>query len=66
MQVSTTLVSMTDEATVKHNVDATTHQLTEHETCVRDYIVQNYLIPVRVKHWEGIEVEKYRRKIAKY
>ena len=65
IQVSTTLVSMLDETTVRKNVDAAINPLTEHETSVRDYIIQKYFKAVECRHWEGVEVEKYQTKMKK-
>lgn len=62
-QVSTTLVSMNDEKTLYKNLQAALDPLTEHEICVRDHILQTYFTPMRVKHWEGVEVAKYREKL---
>ena len=62
-QVSTTLVSMIDATTVEKNVDATLNPLTKHELDVQDHIVKNYFTPIKQKHWEGVEVEKYRKKV---
>lgn len=66
MQVSTTLVSMTDEDMLAKNLKAASNPLTEHEAKVRDYILHMYFGPVRVKHWEGVEVAQYRREMRKY
>ena len=56
---------MHDDVTVTKNVDATLNLLTEHEADVRDYIMMKYFVPIKQKHWEGVEVEKYWQRIAK-
>ena len=64
VQVSTTLVSMGDDVTVIKNVGATLDSLTKHEAHIRDHIMKKYFAPVKQKHWEGIEVEKYKQKLT--
>lgn len=63
MQVSTTLVSMTDEHMLAKNLKAALNPLTEHEAKVRDYILHKYFSPVGVNHWEGVEVAQYRKEM---
>ena len=65
VQVSTTLVSMNDEEILHENLQAALNPLTEHEASVRDYILQTYFTPLKVKHWEGVEVAKYREELNK-
>lgn len=54
---------MIDAITVEQNVAAALKPLTAHELDVQDYIVKKYFFPIEQKHWEGIEVEKYMKKI---
>lgn len=56
---------MTDEELLHKNLEAALNPLTEHETYVRDYILQTYFTPLKVKHWEGVEVSKYQDFIKK-
>ena len=62
-QVSTTLVSMNEEEVLLKNLKAALNRLTEHEANVRDYILHNFFDSVGVKHWEGVEVAKYREEM---
>ena len=66
LQVSTTLVSMNDDVTVRKNIDATLNPLTTHEAHIRDYIIKKYFAPLKQKHWEGAEVKKYQQKLMQY
>lgn len=65
MQVSTTLVSMTDEHMLAKNLRAALNPLTEHEAQVRDYILHKYFGPVGIKHWEGVEIAQYQKEMRK-
>ena len=59
MQVSTTLVSMTDEAMVRANCNAVLLPLTDKEQEVKAYIEERFFKPLKIRHWEGKEVEEY-------
>ena len=64
-QVSTTLVSMTDEETLEKNIKAALNPLGAREAKIKDFIMQHYFLPLKVKHWEGVEIAKYRHKLQK-
>jgi hypothetical protein len=55
---------MNEEETVIKNVDAALNQLTDHEAHVRDHIMHEYFAPLKIKHWEGLEVEKYQQNMS--
>ena len=65
LQVSTTLVSMNDEDTLEKNLQAALNPLGSREVKVRDYIMQHYFLPLKVKHWEGVEITAYKNKMQK-
>ena len=66
IQITTTLVSMNDDVTVRKNIAATLNPLTKHEAHVRDCIIKKYFSPLKQKHWEGVEVEKYQKQLMQY
>ena len=55
---------MTTKAMVDSNIEAACLPLTEKEAEVRDYIKKTYFDPLKSKHWEGVELEKYRKEIV--
>ena len=56
---------MNEEETLAKNMDAALNSLKEHEMQVRDYIMNKYFAPVEVKHWEGVELTKFREEMNK-
>ena len=59
LQVTTTLVSMSDTAMVDTNVDAVLRPLTEKEKEVQEEIERRFFKPLPQKHWEGVELREY-------
>ncbi|KAL5457400.1 hypothetical protein EMCRGX_G034652 [Ephydatia muelleri] len=62
-EVTTTLVSMITKTMVDSNIEASCLPLTKKEAEVRDYIKRAFFDPLNFKHWEGIELERYRKTI---
>lgn len=54
---------MIDSALIDKNLDAALQPLTDKELEVREIILERFFRPLKVKHWEGREVENYWRKI---
>ncbi|CAI8030368.1 L-galactose dehydrogenase [Geodia barretti] len=65
-EITTTLVSMNDDVTVGNNIAATLNPLTKHEAHVRDCIIKKYFSPLKQRHWEGVEVEKYKKQLMQH
>ena len=59
-QVSTTLVSMNDLEIMDRILMAALNPLTEKEARVRSEIMHKYFNPLPFKHWEGVELAKYK------
>lgn len=56
---------MNEEETLAKNLNAVLNSLKGHEVQVRDYIVNKYFAPVKVKHWEGVELTKFQEEMNK-
>ena len=57
---------MNDDVTVGNNIAATLNPLTKHEAHVRDCIIKKYFSPLKQRHWEGVEVEKYKKQLMQH
>ena len=44
-------------------MDAVCRPLTEREREVKDYIMKHFFEPLKQKHWEGVEIQEYRKKM---
>ena len=63
VQVTITLVSMNDRDLIDKNIEAALCPLSLKEQTVMNEIMQQYLNPLRQKHWEGVELEQYQREL---
>ena len=54
---------MNDNATLDTNLDAVCRPLTEREREVKDYVMKHFFEPLKQKHWEGVEIQEYKKKI---
>ena len=59
LQVTTTLVSMSDTVMVDTNVDAVLRPLTEKTWEVQEEIEKKFFKLLPQKHWEGVELREY-------
>ena len=55
---------MNDRHLVDTNIDAAMRPLSVKEQTVMEDILQRYLHPIQVKHWEGVETNDYHRQLA--
>jgi len=60
----TTLVSTASLENLKKNLDVLREPLTDHEKTVLSEVMDKYMTPLNNDHWEGVEVAKYRNKLA--
>ena len=58
-------MSMNEEEILDKNLNAALNPLTEHEAYVMASIQHKFFAPVRLKHWEGVEVSNYQEEMNK-
>ncbi|XP_052248000.1 uncharacterized protein LOC127856053 isoform X2 [Dreissena polymorpha] len=62
--VASTLISTASVDNMKANLEFMVSPLTDNEETIMQEVLEKYMYPLKNKHWEGIEVHKYRTKLA--
>ncbi|KAL8622648.1 hypothetical protein ACOMHN_009282 [Nucella lapillus] len=60
--IPTTLVSTASLKNLQKNIDCLYTPLTKEEKAVQQEVMEQFMKPLNNKHWEGVEVEDYRRR----
>ena len=63
--VHTTLIGTSSLANLQTSIDVLRKGITTEEQIVSDELMEKFFKPMKKPTWEGIEVEKYRRKLQK-
>lgn len=64
-EVATTLFSTASMGNLKKNIATVSEELTDIEKKTMDHVIENYFDKLENKAWEGVEVEKYWKKLNK-
>jgi len=57
--IPTTLVSTAKLSEIQPNIAAVSESLTPSEREVMHYVMKTFFEPLKVKHWEGVELKRY-------
>ena len=66
LQVPTTLTSITTPAMLDANLSTIYDGLTADELEVKQYIIKTFFDPLKVKTWEGVELQQYHENLRQY
>jgi len=62
-QIPTTLTSITTPAMLDANLSTIYNGLTSDELEVKQYIMKTFFDPLKLKTWEGVELQQYRERL---
>ena len=62
-QIPTTLTSITTPAMLDANLSTIYNGLTSDELEVKQYIMKTFFDPLKVKTWEGVELQQYYERL---
>ncbi|XP_041365982.1 L-galactose dehydrogenase-like isoform X2 [Gigantopelta aegis] len=60
----TTLVSTASLKNLYKNIESVYCPLTDKEKTIQQQVLERYMKPLKNRHWEGVEVEQYRKELA--